>query len=469
VLERQGHANAVGADTAPPSAAVPETVESAAPDDLATLAPNPADPSETLAPVAGSVPQPAAPAATITPEIAAPELTEPVESSAADVIQSNEPLAVAEAEPDPSPFIAETLLPTSPLNNAATVVSPITPLKGSGQTTGAVAHETITSTGVPGPTSPVSVTESAAAEVIRPVEPLAVAEAESDPRPLIAETLLPTSPLNNSATMVSPVTLLEGAGQTTGAVPRETITSTGVPAPTSPVSVTALAPSTAENPAQASVSVPRPSAPPSEQDLAVGDLIARIRATPAEDCLLALPRRDGTDGVGLELVAASEPGMARFADDLLTEAESAIRQTRTVIDPRQCAALGLMQNNRDYPATRLGITMDMTEIPSGGQLTGTVRGTAGRYVLLLLIDNNGVVQDLQRFLAFSGNVVRFDVPVTRAGPVRDTSQLILVIASDKPFATIQSRNGQLAADVFSSVDEANGRAASMGFATFDVQ
>lgn len=215
---------------------------------------------------------------------------------------------------------------------------------------------------------------------------------------------------------------------------------------------------------------PAPSPPPqTAQDLAIGDLIQRIRAALADPCLLALPRRDGPDGIGLAMIAANDTAMAQFASTALTSEDSALRQTRTLVDPRQCPALTYLRQNRDYPATRLGLQLDAVEVPSGGRLTGVLRGTAGRYLLLFLVDNNGVVQDLQRFVSFSGNFARFDIPVTRAGDARDTSQILLAIATQRPANILRDRAGQLAQDVFAALEGEVATSAALAIATFDVR
>ena len=89
--------------------------------------------------------------------------------------------------------------------------------------------------------------------------------------------------------------------------------------------------------------------------------------------------------------------------------------------------------------------------------------------MLLLVDDNGVVQDLQRFLSFSGNFVRFDVPVNRAGNSRDTSQMLLAIATRRPPDVIRNRAGNLAQEVFVGLDGEFGPGASLAVATFDVR
>lgn len=212
-----------------------------------------------------------------------------------------------------------------------------------------------------------------------------------------------------------------------------------------------------------------PPAAPSEQDLAIADLIERIRATPPQTCLIALPRRDGSDGVGLALIAAQDTAMEEFAQSVLGAQDTDIRQTRTLVDSRQCPAIRFVNDNSAYPAMRLGIQIDSPEVASGETITGVLRGVAGRYLTLVLVDDNGVVTNLQRFTTHAGNIARFDVPVTRVGLGRDTSPVILAIATDRPIGALTDRMGRLAQDVF--LEAVTGRLddAYLGLVTVDIR
>lgn len=421
LLERQSRDAA-----ADPDAALEEGPPASAPE-LAALSPDgPASEPEAAPAPLPETPEPAQ-IDPVTPEVISPDVVTP------DTVPS-ETVTAAEQAP------AETLTALDPVADGLTALEGVTP----------------------------EVTSVAPSDV-------AVSS------PLIAETLAPISPIAEDATGIGRVAPQNVA-------PQDLAASVPVVAPVQRALSPSLAPlsGSADRAAAEVVSalttaalpgVARPApratvaaaAPPSAQDLAVGDLIARIRATPSDPCLLALPRRDGAEGIGLELIAATDSAMAQFAAALLTPDDAGIRQTRTLVDPRQCAMIAYLRDNRDYPATRLGIAFDAAEVPSGGELSGVLRGVAGRYVLLLIVDNNGVVQDLQRFMSFSGNFARFTVPVTRVGPARDTSQSLIAISTDQPAATIRARDGQLAADVFRELDEDEGPNAAIGFATFDVR
>lgn len=214
---------------------------------------------------------------------------------------------------------------------------------------------------------------------------------------------------------------------------------------------------------------PEPPASATEQDLALADWIDRIRGTPPPTCLAAVLRREGEVGVGLALVASDQAAMAGYGDQLLSTATSQPTVSRILIDPRQCPALDFLRAHAEYPATRLGLSLDATAVTSGGRMTGFVRGAAGRQLTLLLVDDNGVVQNLNRFLSFSGNLARFDVPVTRDGAPRPTGQILIALATRGQPSQLLDRAGQLAEDVFPGLPSDLSENALLALATVEVR
>jgi len=365
-------------------------------------------------------------------------VTDPADSLSAEDGDEDRVAAIDPEPADPTPQLTP-----APVNPEPVVAEPVTPDPLATDTEQA---ETAALVPVVAPPAPVD----------SPVSPLI----PEDTNPLIPETLsaLP-------AAGVEPITAAPVAAPgTTGAA--------AVVAPDSslqPVSLVAPqpAPDAAAQEAAAASAASRPVA--SAQDLAVGDLIRKIRDNGGPECLLTLPRRDGADGVGLDMMAAQDTSFADFSRTVLAQTETDLRQTRTLLDPRQCPAVDYVRDNRDYPATRLGLRIDAPTVASGGRLTGVLRGTGGKYVALLLVDNNGVVQDLQRFLSQSGNFTRFDVPVTRAGPQRDTAQMLLAVASTSPLQQLRERSDLLAADVFSGLQGTLTGREALAITTFDVR
>ncbi|MFL4472326.1 hypothetical protein ACERZ8_21470 [Tateyamaria armeniaca] len=88
-----------------------------------------------------------------------------------------------------------------------------------------------------------------------------------------------------------------------------------------------------------------------------------------------------------------------------------------------------MRASDGYPANRIGLSLDTATLVSGDELTGRVLGAGGLFVTLLLVDDNGVVQDLAPFVSLDGNVPVFQAPVARAGASRATRQVLVAIGT----------------------------------------
>lgn len=401
------------------------------------------------------------------------------ESTMADEPVELEPAETEELEPETAEQIAaETLEGTEELAalDPAEGLEPEAMVPAETETPDAVVADAVTGEALAALDDPLL---AGTADAVQPVSPIMAPDQGS---PLIPETVVagaaaPLSPTGAGAapqtvtgTTTASATVVGGTSTSVAAAPAGEPAETATSVANATESVAAL--NAAQPPATPNTegAAQRPSRPPpSARDLALGDLIRRIRAAAADPCLLALPRRDGEDDIGLALIAARDSAIQDFSDTALTADDADIRQTRTLVDQRQCPAITFVRQNQDYPATRLGLRIDDLELQSGETLTGVLRGTAGRYVTLLLIDDNGVVQDLQRFMAFSGNIARFDVPVSRSGPARDTSQILLAIATRAPPGPIKDRVGQLAQDVFAGLEGELATGAALAIETFDVR
>ncbi|MEM8592046.1 MAG: hypothetical protein AAGF13_05920, partial [Pseudomonadota bacterium] len=207
---------------------------------------------------------------------------------------------------------------------------------------------------------------------------------------------------------------------------------------------------------------------PSESDLAIGTLLRRIRSTPDIQCTLALPRRAAT-GAGLSMIGADEAELDQLAAQITDGLEIALAQSRELIDDRQCATLDILRRADSYPASRLGLSLDATSYASGDTLSGRVLGGQGLFLTLLLIDDNGVVQDLGPFTRLDGLTPVFEAPIARAGGPRDTRQLIVAIGTRGAPLDLGGRVGQLAEDVFAPLPGETMENMVFGVASIDVR
>ena len=208
---------------------------------------------------------------------------------------------------------------------------------------------------------------------------------------------------------------------------------------------------------------------PSPAALQIGTLLQRIRETPSPQCTLILPRRAGDDGVGLSFIGAAPDALETLAARIVDGLETVPPQTREILDPRQCAALDAIRQSAAYPASRIGLSLDETALNSGDALRARVLGAGGLFLTLVLVDDNGVVQDLARFTTLDGNDPVIEAPVARSGPARDTRQVLIVLGSVDAPIDLSNGIGQLAQDAFAALPSDVLETALFGVATFDVR
>lgn len=192
------------------------------------------------------------------------------------------------------------------------------------------------------------------------------------------------------------------------------------------------------------------------------ELFDRIRNLLTEPCLLALPALRGDDAIQLGVLAANDRKISRLMDDLTEGLTTEVTEAAVLLDQRQCPGLAFARQDPLYPVFGLGIQLESQQVASGASLRGQISGGTGRYNTLLLIDDNGVVHDLRRFLIRSANRIRFDAPVARSGAARDTHQLIVALATPRRPETVSRLSGQLAEPFFEALSREIGEEAMVG-------
>ena len=230
---------------------------------------------------------------------------------------------------------------------------------------------------------------------------------------------------------------------------------------------TAAATAAATRPTRSLPTVAPPA--PGTPEAVVSELVSRIRANVSSTCLIAIPQQATNGAPELVIVTASEADVAPYAAAILDGVEPRPGQRSVLVDARQCAVLDYVRQNRSYPAFRMAFSLTEDQINSGDQLVGAIGRTAGRYVSLVIVDDNGVVQDLGQYLSFVGNEARFDVPLRRAGSARDTKQLLVAIGTNSRPSSVDAQNGQLATTYFEALNAEVGNNVPIVMLPFDVR
>jgi hypothetical protein len=408
----------------------------------------------------------------IEPEVAEPEVLEP---ELAEVLPEpeNEPLLVPEeviepepavqepevvaeavSEPEPTPLPLPESEPESPLS-----IDDLSPIDGS------VLNPLATGGSGPAPVED-DVLALLAPEPTLPEPPVVVPDGVEEVAPAVLPEEAPPEEALPEEEMIEEPVVAEPEPE-----PEPE------PAPEPETAEEAPEPVAEEPPAeiQAPVSVPaasvrQPLSNPSAADVAIGQLLRRVRVTAQEQCTLALPRRTvGGSLAGLSMIGADEAVLDTVAERIISGLDFSPVETRELLDPRQCATLDALRQSDSYPANRIGLSLDTATLASGDLLTGSIVGAGGLFVTLLLIDDNGVVQNLAPFMRLDGNTPVFEAPVARSGPTRATRQILLSIGTAGIPLDLGDRIGQEAQDVFGSIPSDVLQNMVFGVVTFDVQ
>lgn len=182
-----------------------------------------------------------------------------------------------------------------------------------------------------------------------------------------------------------------------------------------------------------------------------------LRGLPDIDCFAALPAL-GADGLlRLEVFGPAATGLEAFRTGLEAETGLVPAMVLRPISRGQCATLNFVRATPDYPATGLYFDLDARVIDSGSQLSGKIAGrNADKGALhLLLVDNAGRVQVLDRFLHPDG---RFSIPMTLQGGAVQTWQMLMAVAVPGRIELLRGLSGpQAAAPLFSALKDTTRR------------
>ncbi|MFD1881863.1 hypothetical protein [Paracoccus pacificus] len=214
--------------------------------------------------------------------------------------------------------------------------------------------------------------------------------------------------------------------------------------------------------------VPDISAPPDGGP--ISDLVSGIRENLGDACLLAVPRQQPDGNLALTVMAADDRSISGFIDTITAKTTTPMTPTPVLLDRRQCPAITWLRASPRYPATGLVVTLASRELASGDHVQGRIDGgDTGQTVTLLMIDDDGVVQDARRFMLDAEGATRFDAKVTRSGAARDTGILLLALATPAVPAAVETQAGRTAAEFFAALEADAAPGTPAGAAVFTLR
>jgi hypothetical protein len=145
-------------------------------------------------------------------------------------------------------------------------------------------------------------------------------------------------------------------------------------------------------------------------------------------CFAAIPTRLPDGSLSVSAFAANNQAGATFSSAFASAFGAAPTLLNNAVSPTQCGALAFIRQSPGYPNFDLAVNLIDQQVASGGLLAGKIDNAQGLKVHLIIVDNDGKVQNGDRYLTLSGDAVGFAVPVVLTGDRTASVQLAVSIA-----------------------------------------
>ncbi|HYA74487.1 MAG TPA: protein kinase, partial [Roseiarcus sp.] len=154
-------------------------------------------------------------------------------------------------------------------------------------------------------------------------------------------------------------------------------------------------------------------------------------------CFLVRPLPGAARGRALQGVGIELTPFQRFDADYTREVGVEPQLGLRLIAAAECPALDLIRLGSANGAAAPRIELTSYEVGRGKPLAGTISGLAGRRLVLLLVDNDGVAHRLEAKALPGGDSATFSAPLVADAASVGPLQIVLAIASAKPIAALE--------------------------------
>jgi serine/threonine-protein kinase len=114
----------------------------------------------------------------------------------------------------------------------------------------------------------------------------------------------------------------------------------------------------------------------------------------------------------------------------------------------QCPAITFLGRLRNERARAPRIQVDQTNLRSGEALTGSIDAVGNNSVQLLLVSDEGEVQDISTLLKPSGDSKTFNLRMQRTGAAGAQPQLLVAVSSTRPLESLKGAHSTPADQLF---------------------
>lgn len=174
-------------------------------------------------------------------------------------------------------------------------------------------------------------------------------------------------------------------------------------------------------------------------------------------CFLALAAGGGGP-LGIDGFSAAPAEVERLGEDLRKLVGLPVEARAHEVTAQQCGALSFARRLPGYPLPALDIRPEVRTIESGAYLSGRIREPKRKWLYLLLVDDEGKVEEIQDLFQEAGGSIGFSAPMTlKHGPV-STVQILVALASDEPLETVTEHDGEQADAYFAALADEIARA-----------
>ncbi|BCH25449.1 hypothetical protein MesoLjLb_52340 [Mesorhizobium sp. L-8-3] len=180
---------------------------------------------------------------------------------------------------------------------------------------------------------------------------------------------------------------------------------------------------------------------------ALAKILDLISGQMNSQCFLALASARG-EAISVNGFATAASPVSELQRRIRRLIEVPIDVRGHVVTDAQCAALAFAGGLEGYPEPRLLVELAVSEIASGDELSGRISNLSRNRLYLVVVDDEGKVQEVEQLFLESDGTVGFRAPLTLTdGPV-GTEQLLVAIASDEALETFSLQEGEQAAAFF---------------------
>ena len=155
-------------------------------------------------------------------------------------------------------------------------------------------------------------------------------------------------------------------------------------------------------------------------------------------CFLVRPLPGAANNHALQGVGATVAPFQRFDAEFTRMVGVEPQLGLRLIAAPECPALDLIRLGSTNGAAAPRIELANYDVGRGKPLAGTVSGLAGRHLVLLLVDNDGIAHRLETKPAAGGDSATFNVPLVADAASIGPLQMVIAVVSSKPIVALET-------------------------------